>query len=309
MNILVTGGFGYIGSQVVPELARRGHTVDIAARSVPEHFASLAQQHAFREWDIREAWRGASPARYDLLVHLAAANDVDCVDAALALQVNALGTRHALEFCRAHAVPAIIYVSTFQVYGVWHGTVTDDTPPAPANDYGVTHWFAEEYVRMYGRTGGPDHVILRPTNIYGAPAHRDVDRWSLVPNCFCREAVESGVITLRSSGLQARDFISLTSLADRIAGVATRLNAFRNRTYTVGCGGGITIREIALLVAQRYEARFGLACELRVLSEEPREMQPLRVTSARAAEAGLLAPSLERMSAEIDLIFDLLKGN
>ena len=51
-------------------------------------------------------------------------------------------------------------------------------PAAPANDYGVTHWFAEEYVRMYGRTGGPDHVILRPTNIYGAPAHRDVDRWS-----------------------------------------------------------------------------------------------------------------------------------
>ena len=74
MNILVTGGFGYIGSQVVPELARRGHTVDIAARSVPEHFASLAQQHAFREWDIREAWRGASPARYDLLVHLAEAS-------------------------------------------------------------------------------------------------------------------------------------------------------------------------------------------------------------------------------------------
>jgi UDP-glucose 4-epimerase len=308
MRILVTGGFGYIGSRLVPELASRGHTVDIAARHVPPCFAGLERAHAFRAWDIRRPWEGPPPAGYDLLVHLAAANDVDCADAAAALEVNALGTRHALEYCRAHGVPAILYVSTFQVYGVWDGTVRDATLPAPVNDYGISHWFAEEYVRMFARGGGPGHVIVRPTNIYGAPAHRDVDRWSLVPNCFCREAFETGVITLRSSGLQQRDFVSLTSLACRIADVASRLDSHVGQTYTLGSGSSVTIRDIADRVARRFAAKYGRRCEVRVLSQEPRESRPLCITHAASARAGLLAPCTEDMNGEIDRIFDVLQG-
>ena len=309
MNVLVTGGFGYIGSRLLPELVRQGHRVGIAARHVPPHFAAAAREHAFHAWDVREPWSGQAPGRYDVLVHLAAANDVDSADAAAALQVNAWGTRNALEFCRAHAVPWFVYVSTFQVYGVWEGAVDDATVPMPSNDYGLTHWFAEEYVRMYGRGAGPRYVILRPTNIYGAPAHRSVDRWTLVPNCFCREAVESGAITLRSSGRQERDFIGLGTLASRIAAVVGRLDAHRDGVFTVSSGRSVTIRAVAELVAQRYAVRFGRRCELRVLSGEPKETRRLTVKSERAAGAGLLAPEVDAMSDEIDLTFDVLRGS
>jgi UDP-glucose 4-epimerase len=309
MNVLVTGGFGYIGSRLLPELSHAGHRIHVAARGVPRFLTDLASQHEFYPWDLRKPWSGPPPAACDVVIHLAAANDIDCADAATALQDNALATRHALEFCQTYAVPRMIYVSTFQVYGAWEGVVDEDSVPLPLNDYAITHWFAEEYVRMFARRTALDYVILRPTNIYGAPAHREIDRWSLVPNCFCKEAYETGAITLRSSGLQQRDFISLATLAARIARVAGRPEAYRNNTYAVGSGVSITIRELAELASRRYEAAFGRPCELRVVSDEPHESRPLHVKGARSAEAGLLAPPRETASDEIDRIFDLLKGS
>ena len=130
-----------------------------------------------------------------------------------------------------------------------------------------------------------------------------------MPNCFCREAAETGAIRLRSSGRQHRDFIGLASLASRIAGVVANPAAHRNQIYIVGSGDSITIAEVADRVASRYECLFGRACELRMLSDQPSEAQPLQVRSARSAAAGLLAPPAETLDDEIDAIFRLLKGS
>lgn len=309
MNVLVTGGLGYIGSRLVSDLVRLRHATTVAARESPNLRGAAAEGRTVRVWDVRESYDEIVNEPYDAVIHLAAANDVDSRDPQVAMDVNVRGTRNVVEFCTKWSVPWIIYVSTFQVYGTWEGTVDDASEAAPIGDYALTHWLAEECIRSHARRGGLAYTILRPTNVYGAPVHRHIDRWSLVPNCFCREAFETASITLRSSGRQQRDFVSLPALSVRIGGVLERPSAHRNQTYVVGSGESTTVREVADLVAERYERRFGRSCSLKILSDEPKSTVRLSVSSARSLHAGLFGPSPESMADEVDRIFDRLEGN
>ncbi len=307
MNILVTGGFGYIGSRLVPALIASGHEVEVAGRRLPDYCSDAASRDMFVEWDIRHPWSGKSQRKHDLVIHLASANDIDSASADTALEVNALGTRNVLEFCRSAGVPRFLYLSTFQVYGKWEGAVDELDIPRPTNDYALTHWFAEEYARMYCRTGGPCCVILRPTNIYGTPAYRELDRWTLVPNCFCLEAFETGSISLRSSGLQWRDFISTTSLAERVTAIAERFDEHAGQTYVVASGRSTTVLDIARLVAERYFQIVGRRCMVKTLSDYPQPSPRLNVSGKRATAAGLIATPSPSMADEIDSTFALLE--
>lgn len=296
MRLLISGGFGYIGSHIVHEALNRGHRVGIIARSIPEHFRDLASRSETRLWDIREPWSFTPSSSYDCLIHLAAANDLDSRDPEEALRATALGTRHALAFCERLGIGRLMLFSTTQIYGEAAGEITEALTPAPLNDYGLTHWFAEEYVRAWSRKGVLDHVILRPANLYGAPLHHGVDRWSLVPGCFCREAVESGGITLRSSGRQRRDFVNVLAVAGGTLDMAERFDRHANRTYNLSSGNTLTIREVADLVARLFRQRYGRACAVACLSDDPKEAETYRISpdALRAAGADVLKyPSME----------------
>ncbi|MDB5866705.1 MAG: hypothetical protein JWO70_4511 [Betaproteobacteria bacterium] len=309
MKVLVTGGFGYIGSYVVTELLGRGHEVGVVSRGKPDHLEDICRSVAFHRWDIRDPWPEPAFPRYDLMIHAAAANDIDCADADFALDVNVRGTRNCLEFCRAADIPRLIYFSTFQVFGIGEGFVGEDDPALCRNDYGITHFFAEEYVRMFSRNGAVESVILRPTNVYGAPLHRDIDRWSLVPSCFCKEAFEQGSITLQSSGQQHRDFISVRALASRTVAIAENFKKLSGQTLTIGGGGSTTIIEVARLVQSVYERSFGKPCALQVRSDAPAESQSLIAEATKLEKAGLGVEDKSSLEAEIADIFTVLRGN
>lgn len=310
MRLLVTGGYGYIGGRLLPLLAARGHEVHVAARQRPAHADHCWPDTVHHAWDVRLPWPHGRRTTFDLVIHLAAANDVDSTDPGLAQAVNVDGTRHVADLCREGVAARVLYFSTFQVFGRWEGTVDEDDAPQPANEYARTHWQAEVLLRAAAERDELAYLIVRPTNLFGAPAHRDTDRWSLVPLCFCREAHETGRITLRSSGLQSRDFANVQALAAWTTDTAAAFDAHRNRTYTAGSGRAVTVRALADAVARRAAARSGRPCAVDAQSPEPRAPQALRVTGARSAAAGALplpqaATDLDR---EIDLTFDRLEG-
>ncbi len=292
-RVLVTGASGYIARRMIPLLRRRGHSVMGLVRSED---TLRDDDTELLVADLREPVT-LEPRDWDVVVHLAGANDVDSRDPRAALLDTTLATRHMLDFALRTGARRFVYFSTLQVYGAEWGPIDEHTPLRPRNDYGASHRFAEELVEMTARSHGLDFAILRPANVYGAPERADQDRWSLVPGCFCRQVAEEGRITLRSSGLQARDFVSL----DRVASFTEAIVRHRGPLGTavnVASGESLSILECAKLVRKEVHSLLGRPCELEVLGDEPHVARPLEVATGRM-DALDPRPRLEKAESEL----------
>jgi UDP-glucose 4-epimerase len=308
MNILITGAHGYIGGKLAASLRAGGHQVGAIVRRPPSFESAWTSGINVLQWDMTQEYRGEPATGYDLLVHAAGANDVDSVDPRKALLDTVLTTRNAIDFCRRSSIFRFVYLSTFQVFGTTEGLVTDDSPARCANDYGLTHWFAEEFLRTAARNGIVDHpVIARPTNVYGAPLDKRIDRWTLVPSCFCKAAFESHMISLRTSGRQYRNFVHLDAVVDAIAFLAENFDRAKGRAYIVGSSEVATIRDVVEMVMSAYERMFAARCDLRIESDEPRTASPLQVHANHLADLGYCPPFVPTVRAEIETIFNLLR--
>ena len=186
------------------------------------------------------------------VVHLAAINEIDCSrHPRKALQVNVEGTLNLLEAVSG-SIEHFVYMSTYHVYGAnAKGTVTEDTALAPVQPYAATHAMAECYVGMYARQLGFDATILRLSNAVGAPVDPEVNRWTLVVNDLCRQAVRRRRLVLQSHGQQRRDFVNL---ADVCVAVATMLRSHKSgiETYNLGSGCSRTILSMAEMVQRIF---------------------------------------------------------
>jgi len=299
-SILVTGASGYLGTCLVRELISRGHTVGALVRRPPPEPSGLAEVLVA---DVSEPIEVTPGLRYSALVHLAAANDVASRDPALALRGTTLGTKRVLDFAARHGIDGFVYVSTTQVYGVDHGDIDEQTPTRCRNDYALSHLFAEQYVAASDRSW----VIARPANIFGAPASRAQERWTLVPSCFCKEAHESATITLLSSGRQQRDFLGSGDVAALLASTAERTDTLRGRTVNLTSGQSIRVLDVAHRVAARYAARHARECRVTVRSEQPAESPALRMHTSLREELGLHLERPQSMDEEIDRTFAVLE--
>jgi len=273
LKVLVTGGLGYLGGRVVEHLRYlQQHELRLLVRRVPEELRSWLHGTELWQGDLTqpETLKGIGDG-VDALVHLAALNEVACArDPVVALRVNVEGTLNLLESLGT-SLRSAVYVSTFHVYGAnGRGVVTEQTAPAPVHPYAATHLIAEEYVGMYARTKGFNAAILRLSNGYGTPAHPLVDRWTLLVNNLCREAVEMQRLRLRSSGLQARDFVALED-AVRAIGLVLTDSSKQVTIYNVGGMATYTVSEVARTVQQAYEELRGVSISLERSEPKPGE--------------------------------------
>ncbi len=308
MNIILTGGSGYIGSYLVKQLIEKGHNVSIIVRSENEFTRNYSNKIKIYFQDITTPFEfEINDIQYDVFIHLGAANDIDSADPSYAINASVLGTRYALDFCVKNNIKKAIYYSTFQVYGAVEGDMSEKSILQPTNDYGITHQFAEQYFEMYQRTKGIDYIIIRPTNIFGSPMYRSTDRWSLVPSCFCKEAIEKGEINLLSSGLQKRDFIDVNDLAVVSAKYCAEFEIFKNKTINVSSGVNYTIVEIARMVAEQFENQFNKKCKINIHSELPLSENVFYLCRDQISKIKHDFGGKEKMKKEITTIFNILK--
>lgn len=307
MHILITGGSGFIGSYMLDDFLRKGYQVGVLDKAVPAYFADLSRRVDLYLADITFPLQVSLRYPYDTMIHLAAANDIVSKNALDALKITTYGTKVVLDFCVRHNVKQFIYFSTFQVYGQDSGLVDENTPVSCKNDYALSHYFAEEYVRMYQRRHGIDYIIVRPTNIYGAFLYREIDRWSLVPNCFCQEAVERQTITLLSSGRQERDFISLEDVTNLTATLCQNFNSYKNQVFNLARGMSVSILEVAQLVASQYERLYEKGCTLVTKSDEPKKAERLTVNTASLQKLHYRYSHEHDLARDIEAIFKLLE--
>ena len=210
-KVLISGSTGYLGSYLKRKYEESGCIVKTIGRSNCDYICDFSEGKLDDEIASH-----LNLENFECFIHTAAQNENYCkVDDIPCYRVNVEGTKIALEYTRKSGINNFIYLSTFHVYGNPIGYIDEDVLPNPKNDYGLTHFLSEKIVEMYSSEFGINGLIVRPSNIYSDPSI-NINRWSIVPNCFCKELIESNKITLKSSGLQKRNFVSIDSVSNDI---------------------------------------------------------------------------------------------
>jgi len=307
MKAFVTGGAGFIGSNLVDALVARGDEVevldDLSTGRASNLDGALAAGAVLHESDIRDAELVAAlvaKAAPDVVFHLAAQIDVRraVADPGFDAQVNVGGTINVLEAARLARVARVVNSSTGgAIYGDAASIPTaEDTPPAPMAPYGQSKHAAEGYIGLYGRLHGLSAVSLRYANVYGP--RQDPDGEGGVVAIFCGKLAEGGTPVAFGDGLQTRDYVYVGDIvAANLAAAASSWTGACN----IGTGTETTVVELADALRALGDAPF----ELSHAPERPGEVIRSAVDPALArkvlgweARVGL-ADGLERTLARV----------
>lgn len=252
--VLVTGGLGFMGFNLVRRLLRRGVPLRVLSRSWPPTLGSVESVldgAAFFHGDIRdqavveEAVEGC-----DLIFHLAGKSGPAASNASPLedLDVNARGLLTLLDAVRRLCPSAkIVFPSSRLVYGAHPQQPTPETAlVAPLSIYGVHKWTAERYLLLYERLYGIKTTILRITNPYG-PFQRPEQKSYGVVNWFIHEAMHNHPLTVYGQGTQLRDYIHIDDVVDALlaAGAAPEADG---RIFNVGSGRGVSFLQMAEVI-------------------------------------------------------------
>jgi UDP-glucose 4-epimerase len=266
MKALVTGGAGFIGSNLVDRLIADGHTVtviDNESADSNEQFYWNPQAHNYK-YDVRDyvmvrkLYEGQ-----DAVFHLAAEARIQPTieDPLKAFENNMIGTATVLECARVCGVKRVVYSSTSAAYGIANTPPLFETMPTDClNPYSVSKVAGEEMCKMYARLYGMETVTFRYFNVYG---ERQPLRGQYAPviGIFLRQRAAGEPMTIVGDGEQRRDFNYVGDVVEANIKAATLVapdyiveNEIVHRlwewgqVYNIGTGRNYSVNEITTLM-------------------------------------------------------------
>ena len=273
-NVLLTGGFGTLGGRLAAILAQDEKiNLRLASRvkRISPTWAPKAETFVV-DFDNSGSVRDML-SDITHVVHLVAMTDFESrAEPDKAQQVNVEYTRRVVEQCAKKT--RFVNLSTIQVYGAnLSGTITESTDTNPADAYSQTHLDAEQIVKSAHNAGVLEGVSLRNANGFGAPMSADAKIWQIIANDLCRQAVEKKQLTLKSHGLQYRNFIPFTDVCTAIRHcLFMPSEQTKSPTFNLGSESTIRVLDMAELIAMRCSATLGYKPELNVLGASPESL-------------------------------------
>ena len=234
MNILVTGGSGFVGSKLVKRLSLNHHVrvldlVRCEADGVEGVVGNILDKEAVR----------SALANMEMVFHLAGQIDEGFSrrNPQEDLEINGLGTLNVLEGCRENEVKRMIFASTTAVYGIpREDLISEFHETRPITPYGCSKLCAETHIKAYNTMYGLDYTILRFFNIYGLKGKG-------VVSIFYNRAVRDEDLQISGGGSQYRDFLYVDDAVN--ADCAALSDKAKNQTFNIGSGTQVTIKEVA----------------------------------------------------------------
>jgi len=244
-KILVTGGLGLIGHNVVRRLQDLGHDVivtdictnyGIVPQSEIDYLVAQRRQRldsSTRIYDVDIADQVGMDNlmrshTFDTVIHMASfpRQKVVNADPMRGSRTMSEGLLNLLELSSRHKVDRFLYISSSMVYGDFTDDVREDAPCRPQGQYGIMKLAGEWLVRDYTRRGSFDHVIIRPSAVYG-----ELDVEDRVISKFMLAAMHNGVLKVNGAA-ETLDFTYVEDAADGITAAAL-LPVARNKTYNI----------------------------------------------------------------------------
>ena len=248
--VLVTGGAGFIGSNLVDALLAKGHAVRILDDMSTGKRCNLPMDNPkveLIEGDVADAALVARVmAGCSAVVHLAAVASVQASvdDPVRTHQSNFIGTLNVCEAMRESGVKRVVFASSAAVYG--HNgegeSIVEDTPKAPLTPYASDKLASEYYLDFYRRQHGLEPAIFRLFNVFG-PRQDPSSPYSGVISIFSERAVKGLPITIFGDGEQTRDFIYVGDLVNILV-QAVEARQVEEGAVNVGLNKATTLKQM-----------------------------------------------------------------
>lgn len=275
MRVLVTGGAGFIGRQVVRHLLERGDDVSVVDLK-PK--ADEGVHHVQGDLRDQAVTKKALAAGTDAVVHLAALTRVlDSIsDPDGVFKTNMLASHYLLERCRELGVPSFVFASTNAVVGdVGRRVIIEDMPLKPLTPYGATKAAVEMLMSAYSAVYDLKTVALRFTNVYG----RGMQVKDSVIARLMRAALAGGGIEIYGDGTQVRDYVYVTDVVNAIElGIALPASD----VLVIGSGESVSMVDLHQITCEVTGVAIGKAH----IPGKPGEMPAVIVDNSRAKGAG-----------------------
>ena len=259
MKTLVTGGAGFIGSNIVSRLLKDGHQVKVV-----DNESSDAHDHPY--WNDDAENYNIDIFDYeklkvivedvDVIFHLAAEARIHPTleNPRLAVQTNVLGTCNVLQAARECGVNRVVYSSTSSAYGLSNPIPnTEDMPKDCLNPYSVSKTAGEELCQMYTNLFGLDTITFRYFNVYGENQPTK-GQYAPVIGLFQRQYKAEEPMTIVGDGQQRRDYTHVSDVveANILASTTTNENAI-GELFNIGSGTNYNIHDLVKMISDKNE--------------------------------------------------------
>lgn len=274
---LVTGGAGFIGSNLVDRLLSMGHEVvcidNESSNSTDRYHWNHCSNHKIDICDFEAMFplfKGV-----DYVFHLAAESRIGPTieNPVKAVMTNSLGTANVLQCARLNGVKRVLYSSTSSAYGKNPVPNVETQPDDPLNPYSVSKVSGEKLCSMYTSLFGLKTVIFRYFNIYG---HREPTKGQYAPviGIFRRQKAAGQSLTVVGDGLQRRDFTNVSDVVD--ANVSAALydieEEYFGTVFNIGTGKNHSVLEIAKIISS----------DITFIPQRPGEMRETLADNSKA---------------------------
>jgi len=266
MNILITGGAGFIGSHLVDRLLKQdnhitvidGHSNNIVVIDdfSEGKYANLPKDSRLKVYDANILGKiGHLFEGVDIVFHLAALTrpQWSILYPAETDKVNVHGTLKVLEHCRDNKVKRVVFMSSSSMYGEQDTYPTrEDAPARPLCPYALTKRLGEEYCELFERIYGLEFNAIRPFNVYGSRMNPKGIYSSAVAKFI--EVIHKGLpLHITGDGKQARDFIYVEDVVDQMLLMAT--SKVHGEVFNCGSGTNTSINDLMKTIASLMNAQ------------------------------------------------------
>jgi UDP-glucose 4-epimerase len=288
VNVLITGGAGFIGSHLATRLVSLGHRVIVIDNEATGRREDVPAGAELVRGDVSQIaeLEQLFASGLDAVLHVAGQVSLirSFTDPVVDLRTNVEGTVNVLRLCVAHKVPRLLYASSMTVYGRDGALPTpEDTPCAPISYYGITKYAAERYVHTTAERSDLEfdlHVTsFRMYNVYGPRQALD-NPYQGVLGIFLGNLLRDEPITIFGDGRQSRDFIYIDDVVDAWVGALDNAASY-GQVINLGSGQQLSINALA----DHVLGAFGRSRDdwpVRHASARPGEQRQVEAEVARA---------------------------
>ena len=254
MRCLVTGGAGFIGSNLVDRLIDNGHEVVILDNLSTGKEENINSKAEFFQYDItirgvsmRNGWK---KHKYDVVFHLAAKARVQpsIEDPIEYHKVNVNGTLNMLKFCVDTGVKRFIYSSTSSVYGdTKYVPTSENSTLNPMSPYALQKLIGEQYCKLFSDLYKLETVCLRYFSVYGERQPLE-GAYSLVTGIFINQILNKKPLTINGDGKQRRDFTYVDDVVTANIRAFILKTKFNGDIFNIGNGSNRSVNELAVMM-------------------------------------------------------------